>query len=159
VGPLTAKHVDAAGALVAARHAVERERCSLLPAGPSDPAVAASIVAGFEQRLPLARYARPMPRSCSSRATPSPLTSIPDRCTPRSSSGSRPAASAGIIDPVVHAPILTPAVSDGTGVGAALADAAFDWCREHGHGGACFVPVMAHLRRRLDERILTARPA
>ena len=64
----------------------------------------------------------------------------------------------------------------GGGVGAALADAAFDWCREHGHGGAClhfstanrtsstfwtgigFVPVMAHLRRRLDERILTARP-
>ncbi len=64
----------------------------------------------------------------------------------------------------------------GGGVGAALADAAFDWCRDHGHRGAClhfssanrtssafwigigFVPVMAHLRRRLDERILTARP-
>ena len=46
VGPLTAEHVDAAGALLAARHAVEREHCPLLPAGPSDPAVAASIVAG-----------------------------------------------------------------------------------------------------------------
>ena len=62
------------------------------------------------------------------------------------------------------------------GVGAALVDAAFDWCRDHGHRAAClhfatanrlsssfwpgigFVPAMAHLRRRLDERILTARP-
>ena len=46
MGPLTAEHIDAAGALLAARHAVERKHCPLLPAGPSDPAVAASIVAG-----------------------------------------------------------------------------------------------------------------
>jgi GNAT superfamily N-acetyltransferase len=64
----------------------------------------------------------------------------------------------------------------GGGVGAALVDAALDWARDHGHRAAClhfapanrlsssfwpgvgFVPVMAHLRRRLDERILTARP-
>jgi GNAT superfamily N-acetyltransferase len=64
----------------------------------------------------------------------------------------------------------------GEGVGAALVDAALDWARDHGHRAAClhfatanrtsssfwtgigFLPVMAHLRRRLDERILTARP-
>jgi GNAT superfamily N-acetyltransferase len=64
----------------------------------------------------------------------------------------------------------------GGGVGAALVDAALAWSRERGHRAAClhfqpanrlsstfwpgvgFVPVMVHLRRRLDERILTARP-
>ncbi len=66
------------------------------------------------------------------------------------------------------------AAARGAGVGAALVDAAFDWARDHGHRAAClhyatanrtstsfwtgigFVPVMAHLRRRLDDRILTA---
>jgi GNAT superfamily N-acetyltransferase len=65
----------------------------------------------------------------------------------------------------------------GGGVGAALVDAACDWSRDHGHRAAClhfatantlsssfwpgvgFIPAMAHLRRRLDERILSARPA
>jgi GNAT superfamily N-acetyltransferase len=65
----------------------------------------------------------------------------------------------------------------GTGVGAALLDAAFEWARNHGHRAAClhystanalstafwtgvgFIPVMVHLRRRLDERILTSRPS
>ncbi len=64
----------------------------------------------------------------------------------------------------------------GSGAGAALVDAAFAWARARGHRTAClhfatanatstsfwtgagFVPVMAHLRRRLDERILTNRP-
>jgi GNAT superfamily N-acetyltransferase len=64
----------------------------------------------------------------------------------------------------------------GSGAGAALADAAFAWARDHGYLAAClhfstanamstsfwtgvgFTPVMAHLRRRLDERILTNRP-
>ena len=63
------------------------------------------------------------------------------------------------------------------GVGAALVDAAFEWALAHGHLAAClhfatanrtstsfwtgigFTPVMAHMRRRLDERILTHRPA
>jgi GNAT superfamily N-acetyltransferase len=63
-----------------------------------------------------------------------------------------------------------------SGIGAALADAAFDWARQHGHRAAClhfataniastafwtgigFTPVMAHLRRRLDDRILNHRP-
>jgi len=62
------------------------------------------------------------------------------------------------------------------GAGAALVDAAFAWARDHGHLAAClhyatanatstsfwtgigFRPVMAHLRRRLDERILDRRP-
>ena len=66
--------------------------------------------------------------------------------------------------------------SRGAGVGAALADAALTWARDHGHRAAClhfasanatstsfwtgigFRPVMAHLRRRLDERIVTSRP-
>ena len=61
----------------------------------------------------------------------------------------------------------------GSGAGAALVDAALTWARDHGHLAAClhfatsnatstsfwtgvgFTPVMAHLRRRLDERILT----
>jgi GNAT superfamily N-acetyltransferase len=64
----------------------------------------------------------------------------------------------------------------GTGVGGALVEAAFTWARERGHRAAClhfhpanptssafwpgvgFVQVMAHMRRRLDERILTSRP-
>jgi GNAT superfamily N-acetyltransferase len=64
----------------------------------------------------------------------------------------------------------------GSGVGAALVAAAFEWCAERGYRAAClhfstanatstsfwigigFAPVMAHLRRRLDERILTSRP-
>jgi GNAT superfamily N-acetyltransferase len=64
----------------------------------------------------------------------------------------------------------------GSGAGAALVDAAFAWARDHGHLAAClhfttanatstsfwtgagFTPVMVHLRRRLDERILTSRP-
>ncbi len=64
----------------------------------------------------------------------------------------------------------------GRGVGAALADGAFRWARDHGHSAASlhfatanatstsfwtglgFTPVMAHLRRRLDDRILTSRP-
>jgi GNAT superfamily N-acetyltransferase len=63
-----------------------------------------------------------------------------------------------------------------SGAGAALADAAFTWAREPGHRAVClhfatanatssafwpavgFEPVMTHLRRRLDERILTNRP-
>jgi GNAT superfamily N-acetyltransferase len=62
----------------------------------------------------------------------------------------------------------------GSGAGAALVDAAFTWARDHGHRAAClhfstanaistsfwigvgFTPVMAHIRRRLDERILTS---
>ena len=66
--------------------------------------------------------------------------------------------------------------SRGGGAGVALVAAAFAWARDRGHRAAClhfasanatstafwtglgFVPVMAHLRRRLDERILTARP-
>ena len=57
-----------------------------------------------------------------------------------------------------------------------LVDAAFAWSRDRGYRAAClhfatanatsssfwtgvgFTPVMAHLRRRLDERILTNRP-
>ena len=64
----------------------------------------------------------------------------------------------------------------GAGVGTALADAAFGWAKDHGHRAAClhfasanatstsfwtgigFCPVMAHVRRRLDERIVTSRP-
>jgi GNAT superfamily N-acetyltransferase len=64
----------------------------------------------------------------------------------------------------------------GSGAGAALVDAALAWARDHGHRAAClhfatsnptstsfwtgvgFTPVMAHMRRRLDERILTNRP-
>jgi GNAT superfamily N-acetyltransferase len=64
----------------------------------------------------------------------------------------------------------------GGGVGAALVAAAMAWAREHGHRAAClhfattnmtstafwtgigFTPVMLHLRRVLDERILTDRP-
>ena len=64
----------------------------------------------------------------------------------------------------------------GSGVGAALVEAAFAWARDHGHLAVClhfattnmtstsfwtgigFTPVMAHLRRRLDDRILTSRP-
>jgi GNAT superfamily N-acetyltransferase len=64
----------------------------------------------------------------------------------------------------------------GTGAGASLVDAALAWARDHGHRAAClhfstsnltassfwtgigFTPVMAHLRRRLDERILHSRP-
>jgi GNAT superfamily N-acetyltransferase len=64
----------------------------------------------------------------------------------------------------------------GSGAGAALVDAAFAWAGVHGHHAAClhfttanmmstsfwtgvgFTPVMAHLRRRLDERILDHRP-
>jgi len=64
----------------------------------------------------------------------------------------------------------------GSGVGAALVDAAIAWARDHGHLAAClhyatanrtstafwtgvgFTPVMAHMRRRLDERILSSRP-
>jgi GNAT superfamily N-acetyltransferase len=64
----------------------------------------------------------------------------------------------------------------GSGVGRALVDAAVAWARDHGYRAAClhfatanmtstafwtgvgFTPVMAHLRRRLDDRILTSRP-
>ena len=64
----------------------------------------------------------------------------------------------------------------GSGAGATLVDAALAWARDHGHLAAClhfttanatstsfwtgigFTPVMAHMRRRLDERILTSRP-
>jgi GNAT superfamily N-acetyltransferase len=63
-----------------------------------------------------------------------------------------------------------------SGVGAALVDAALSWARAHGHRAVClhfatanmastafwtgigFVPVMVHLRRRLDDRILLCRP-
>jgi GNAT superfamily N-acetyltransferase len=62
-----------------------------------------------------------------------------------------------------------------TGVGAALVDAALRWARSRAHRAVClhfataniassafwtgigFVPVMAHLRRRLDDRILAGR--
>jgi GNAT superfamily N-acetyltransferase len=62
------------------------------------------------------------------------------------------------------------------GVGAGLVNAAFTWAAEHGHAAAClhfstanttstsfwtgvgFTPVMAHLRRRLDEHIRDSRP-
>ncbi len=65
----------------------------------------------------------------------------------------------------------------GSGAGAALVDAALGWARDHGHRAAClhfatanrastsfwtgvgFTPVMVHLRRRLDERILDSRPS
>jgi GNAT superfamily N-acetyltransferase len=65
----------------------------------------------------------------------------------------------------------------GSGAGAALVAAAFDWARDHQYRAVClhfstanatstsfwtgvgFTPVMAHLRRRLDERILTHRPS
>ena len=65
----------------------------------------------------------------------------------------------------------------GSGAGAALVDAALDWARDHRHAAAClhfstanitstsfwtgvgFTPVMSHLRRRLDDRILDSRPA
>jgi len=65
----------------------------------------------------------------------------------------------------------------GSGAGAALVDAALAWARDHGHSAAClhfstanitstsfwtsvgFTPVMTHLRRRLDDRILDSRPA
>jgi GNAT superfamily N-acetyltransferase len=75
----------------------------------------------------------------------------------------------------VGATAVIPDERDG-GVGAALVDAALDGARDHGHRAAClhvatanplsssfwpgigFVPAMAHLRRRLDERIVTARP-
>jgi GNAT superfamily N-acetyltransferase len=64
----------------------------------------------------------------------------------------------------------------GSGAGAALVEAALSWSRDHGHRAAClhfasanatstsfwtgigFTPVMAHVRRRLDERILVDRP-
>lgn len=64
----------------------------------------------------------------------------------------------------------------GAGAGAALVDAAMAWARERGHRAAClhfattnmtstafwtgigFTPVMVHVRRILDERILTDRP-
>ena len=70
--------------------------------------------------------------------------------------------------------VLPPA--RGSGVGAALVDAALAWAREHGYRavtlhyaganalsssfwrGVGFEPVMWHLRRRLDERITWARP-
>jgi GNAT superfamily N-acetyltransferase len=63
----------------------------------------------------------------------------------------------------------------GSGVGAALAEAAFDWARRRGYRAAClhfatanvtsttfwtgigFTPVMAHLRRRLDDRVVADR--
>jgi GNAT superfamily N-acetyltransferase len=333
VGPLTTACVDEAGALVAARHAVERAHCALLPAGPCDPAVAASIVAGtlrfceghaaldhdgrlvgflagFEQvpdpTTPMARYlpARASVMLVQGHAVAADVDPYPVYADLFGALAAR-RLDDGVVDHVVHVPILTPTVeaawialgfgrtstfavrdldptgrprpagvevriatpddldavdrlvdeeavfhagspilrpylreqtraavraelaahlaSDdhaflvarrgradvgvlsvepgtgsplyipdgaayvastavlpserGGGVGAALADAAFDWCREHGHRGAClhfatanrtssafwtgigFVPVMAHLRRRLDERILTARPA
>jgi GNAT superfamily N-acetyltransferase len=62
-----------------------------------------------------------------------------------------------------------------SGVGAALVNGAFEWARERGHRAAClhfatanvtstafwtglgFTPVMAHLRRRLDDRVLVNR--
>ena len=65
----------------------------------------------------------------------------------------------------------------GSGAGAALVDATIDWAADHGHLAFVpalstanrtsasfwtrigFTPVMAHLRRRLDDRILTSRPA
>jgi GNAT superfamily N-acetyltransferase len=64
----------------------------------------------------------------------------------------------------------------GAGIGAALADAAFAWAGEHGYRAVClhfdtanarsssfwtgigFEPVMVHLRRHVDDRILTASP-
>jgi GNAT superfamily N-acetyltransferase len=64
----------------------------------------------------------------------------------------------------------------GIGAGAAMVNEAFAWAQEHGYSAAClhfatanatstsfwtgvgFTPVMAHLRRRLDERILNNRP-
>lgn len=64
----------------------------------------------------------------------------------------------------------------GSGIGSALVDAAFAWAREQGYLAAClhystanatstsfwtgagFTPVMAHLRRQIDPRILTSRP-
>jgi GNAT superfamily N-acetyltransferase len=64
----------------------------------------------------------------------------------------------------------------GSGAGSALVDAALAWARDHGHRAAClhfstanaistsfwtgigFTPVMAHMRRRLDERILVTQP-
>jgi GNAT superfamily N-acetyltransferase len=63
-----------------------------------------------------------------------------------------------------------------SGAGASLVEAAFAWARDHAHLAVClhfstanatstsfwtgvgFTPVMVHLRRRLDERILTSRP-
>ncbi len=330
--PLTADHVDAAGALLAARHAAQRSSCPLLPAGPEDPAVAATLVAGtlrfcdgvaaldgagrlggflagFEQApepsSPMARY---LPARASVMLVQGHAVAIDAAPGPLYNQlfGALAASRLddGIIDHVVHVPTLTPeveaawvalgfgrtsavAVRDlaptgrpraagvevrvatpdeldaverlvdeearhhagspifrpyvrdatraavraelaeqlarddhavlvarragvdvgvltvgppvgsplyipdgaayiaatavipderGGGVGATLADAAFDWCRDHGHRAAClhfatanrsssafwpgigFVPAMAHLRRRLDERILTARP-
>ncbi len=64
----------------------------------------------------------------------------------------------------------------GSGTGAALVDAAFGWASDHGHVAAClhfqtanvtstafwtgigFTPVMTHMRRRLDDRILSSHP-
>ena len=64
----------------------------------------------------------------------------------------------------------------GSGAGTALVNAALVWARDHGHAAAClhfstansssssfwtgvgFTPVMAHLRRRLDDRILDSPP-
>jgi GNAT superfamily N-acetyltransferase len=64
----------------------------------------------------------------------------------------------------------------GSGAGTVLVESALAWAGEHGHVAAClhysaanvtsasfwtgigFTPVMAHMRRRLDERILTNRP-
>jgi GNAT superfamily N-acetyltransferase len=64
----------------------------------------------------------------------------------------------------------------GAGAGVSLVDAALAWARDQGHRAAClhfstsnltassfwtgigFTPVMAHLRRQLDERILHSRP-
>jgi GNAT superfamily N-acetyltransferase len=63
-----------------------------------------------------------------------------------------------------------------SGAGTALVDGALAWARDHGHRAMClhvstanatstrfwtglgFTPVMAHLRRRLDDRILVDRP-
>ena len=64
----------------------------------------------------------------------------------------------------------------GSGTGAALVDAAFGWASDRGHVAAClhfqtanvrstafwtgigFTPVMTHMRRRLDDRILSSHP-
>ena len=64
----------------------------------------------------------------------------------------------------------------GSGAGSALVNAALVWARDHGHAAAClhfstanstsssfwtgvgFTPVMTHLRRRVDDRIVDSRP-
>jgi hypothetical protein len=137
VGPLTAEHVDEAGALLAARHAIEREHCPLLPAGPSDPAVAASIVAGtlrfcdgvaavddgrlvgflagFEQLTPesspMARYspARASAMLVQGHAVAADTDPFPVYADLFGAlAGAR--LDDGIVDHVVHVPTLTPAV-------------------------------------------------